>query len=166
MADNMKQNREGPGGGRMEKHEKKDESSSQELVEKRREFIEGVSEVVEESESAEISGGEISELGGEDKKRAGAGTGKSSGDVALQSQVLPELDVMIIQISTKIKKELTVLEKERKKVMKNPTKFSPFKLNEIISRIRELRDILADLAIQTADNVKQLWQRFVKGNKQ
>lgn len=165
MADKFKQNRETIGGRALEKAKKGEESGSRELLEKQREFIEGVSEVVEGAENAELTTGEVSERGGEDKKRAGAGTGKSSGTVAMQSQALPELDVMIIQISTKIKKELAALEKERKIVMKNPAKFSPFKLNEIIMRIRELRDILADLAIQTADNIKQLWQRFVKGNK-
>ncbi len=165
MADKFKQNRETIRGGGLDKAEKPEEPGSKELAEKQREFIEGVSEVVEGAENAEVSSGEISERSGEDRKRAGTVSGKSSGTVTVQSQVLPELDVMIIQISTRIKKELAALEKERKKVMKNPTKFSPFKLNEIIMRIRELRDILADLAIQTADNIKQLWQRFVKGNK-
>lgn len=160
MGDKLKQNREKLSEGERGLEERAEESS-REVIEKRREFIEGVSEVVE---GAEAAGDKITEKTGEDKRK-GPGSTTSGKPFSGAKVVLPEPDVMIIQISTKIKKELAALEKERKIVMRNPKKFSPFKLNEIIMRIRELRDILAELATQTAENLKQLWQRFVKGNK-
>ncbi len=163
MADNFSQNRETIRSRDSERPEKKDESSK-EVGEKRQEFIEGISEVVEGAEIAEISEGNVSEKSGEGKKKVSGGGIKGMAE-AVQKLSMPDLDVMVIQISTRIKRELADLEKERKSVLRDPKKFSPFRLNQIIMRIRELRDILAELATQTADNIKQLWQRFVKGNK-
>lgn len=164
MADKIKNNREIAGKTGPERKEHKDDSGFEELGERRREFIEGVSEVVEGAESSEGVADKVSDRTGEDKRKAASG-GAVADVKTGKPLTIPDVDVMIIQISTKIKKELSALEKERKRLMKNPAKFSPFKLNEIMMRIRELRDILADLAYQTADNIKQLWQKFVKGVK-
>lgn len=103
----------------------------------------------------------VSEKKSEDKKDSGsAKTGYSKHDYSsLSGPPVPE--VMIIQISTQIKKELSVLEKEKNAILRNPSKFSPFKLNEIIMKIRELKGILAELAYNTVDQIKQLWNKFV-----
>ncbi len=147
------------------KPERKEDKADRELKEASQELIEGVSEVVEGAETAEVSGERISEKAGESKSKYSGGASSTGSDASFSATAdLPELDVMVIQISTRIKKELTALEKERKKYMK-PGKFNPSKLNEIMARIRELGDILADLATATADNIKDLWKRFVQKKK-
>lgn len=167
MADNFKNSPNRLGGPERpsDKSEKKEESGEKDVKEASREFVEGVSEVVEDAESAEVISGRVSEKASEDKSKY-SGSRSSSGDSATTAQTAhyPELDVMVIQISTRIKKELTALEKERKKYMK-PGRFNPSKLNEVMARIRELGDILAELANTTADNVKDLWKRFVQKKK-
>ncbi len=71
---------------------------------------------------------------------------------------------MQIQVSTKIEKEIRILEKEMAKLMSaHRSNFSPHKLNDVIARIRSLREILANLVYSTADAIKALWLKYVKG---
>ncbi len=167
MADNFKNipNKLGGLERSSSKPDKKEEGGEKDVKEASREFVEGVSEVVEDAESAEVVSGRVSEKASEDKSKY-SGAKKSGGDSATMTQTAPypELDVMVIQISTRIKKELTALEKERKKYMK-PGRFNPSKLNEIMARIRELGDILAEVANSTAENIRDLWKRFVQKKK-
>ena len=139
---------------------------SKEIREKSAEFIEGVSEVVESVESAEGGEGEISEAAGEDKKKGPAGRlqGTATGGAATQADVMemPRIDVMRVQIATRIKSEIVSLEKQAKKMMNNPRKFSPFHLAQVVSKIRMLREILAGLAHATAEALKSWWLQFVK----
>ena len=138
---------------------------TKELKEQAKEFIEGVSEVVEGAEVSEAPEGEISEIAKESKRKAPSGKGVSKSHAGAAKVVLPELDVMVIQIKTRVKKEILELEKERKQLMRSPSNFSPFKLNQIVSKIRYLKDVLAELAYATADGVKQLWYKYVRGSK-
>ena len=144
----------------IEKKEK-----GEDLKEHSREFIEGVSEVVEGAETAEIADGEVSERLKEGKKKAPAGGGGGKATASTAQVAIPELDVMVIQISTKIKKELFALEKEKKQIMRHPTKFDASKFNKVVARIRDLRDILANLAHETTEKLKDLWLTHVKGIK-
>lgn len=166
MADRQQQDREKispfekPGEGAPKKT-----VETKDLKEQAKEFIEGVSEVVEGAEAPEVSEGEISEVAKEGKKKAPAGKGISKSQTGAAKIVLPELDVMVIQIKTRVKKEILELERERKQLMRSSSKFSPFKLNQIVSKIRYLKDVLAELAYATADGVKQLWHKYVRGSK-
>jgi hypothetical protein len=140
-------------------HDEKE--SGKEIIATSKEFVEGVSEVVQGVEEAEGAEGNITELSAEDKRKIGdAGGGASA---ASKKREMPSIEIMQIQVATQIKKEIRILEKEAAKMIKNPNEFSAFKLNGIIAKIRELKDILASMAFATVDAIKGWWVKFVKG---
>lgn len=126
-----------------------------------------ISEVVRGTEVPEfLGGGEVSEKASKRKETSASGmpvTQQTDTAVAGGEQELPNVDVMRVQISTRIRKEITALEKEASRMMRNPAKFEPFQMNLVVGKIRRLRDILAGLAHSTGETVKTLWQKFVKG---
>jgi hypothetical protein len=127
-----------------------------------REFVEGVSEVVEGAEGAETVAGEVGEKSGEGKKKASEkGIGGAAGTVTPVSGP-PTIEIMCIQISTQIKKEIRMLEKEVK-LLKKRGNFNAAKLNGVVAKIRELRDILANLAYVSVETLKGWWKKFVEG---
>lgn len=120
---------------------------------------------VEGSEVAEFIEGNISEVIGEDKKKAPQG-GKSGivksvseSTAKEKTPPVPSVEVMRSEISDKVKKEVVALERK----LRSPGKTEPYDMNNIVSRIRYLRNILAQLAHATSEGVKNLWQKFVKG---
>lgn len=137
--------------GKIEK--KQDES--RELREASKEFVEGVSEVVESAES-----GEIAEKTSEDKKAGPQGKfpTQAGRPVKLQppSLVLPRIEVMQIQIAVAVKKEIAVL-MEAARVTKHP-----YELTGVLAKIRNLKDILSDLIHAPLETIKSLWMKFVK----
>jgi len=166
MADNFGKN--------PEKHEVAEKSGERtekikhgekEIKETSKGFVEGVSEVVEGSEVVEFATGEVAEKSGEGKNRAPAGGGKASTNQAIQvkSSAPPTIEIMRIQVSTQVKNEIRLLEKEASKLLNSPGNFNPFKLNGIVAKIRELKDILASMAYATAETIKGWWMKYVKG---
>jgi hypothetical protein len=152
---------EGGRSGQKEKNGKAD----REIKEKSQEFIEGVSEVVEGVESVETTG-EVAEELGEGKKKApsAGGKGGTQGVQNLLEQISPpSIDIMRIQVATQIKNEIRILEKEVVRLMRSNASFHPFKLNKVVSKIRELKDILSGLAYATAETIKGWWMKFVRG---
>jgi hypothetical protein len=146
----------------------KGEKAERNIQEKSKEFIEGVSEVVEGVENAEgvETTGEVAEGLGEGKKKAAAvgGISSSSGKpVNHQPIAPPSIEIMRIQVSTQIKNEIRMLEKEAARLMRGSGGFHPFQLNKVVSKIRELKDILSGLAYATAETLKGWWMKFVKG---
>lgn len=146
------------------------ESAAEQQAEKQQESVE-VQEALQGSEVAEFVEGNIAESLGEDKKKApssqGAGQKKVMNDSAADDRkavTIPSVDVMRVQVSTRVKKEIAELEKKANKIMRNPSKAEPFQLNILISRIRYLRNILSQLAHATSEGVKSLWQKIVKGS--
>jgi hypothetical protein len=142
-------------------HEK---SGAKEIHEKSKEFVEGVSEVVEGVEMAESADSNVGEKAGEGKNRSPASGMKSAGTTSTTTTQTaePTIEVMQIQIATQVKKEIRLLEKEASKIMSSG-QFAPYKLNGIIAKIRELKDILANMAYAAAETIKDWWVRFVKG---
>lgn len=126
-----------------------------------------IKEVVEGTEISEFIDGEVSEDLSEGKKKVSSGAPKSGkaaiADSSAADTSLPQLDVMRIQVATQVKKEIIDLEKQASQMMRNPTKFEPFHLNQVVSRIRNLKDILANLAHSTTETVKMLWQKYIRG---
>lgn len=142
---------------------------SREVLEASKSFIEGLSSIVEAGENSEISEfneGNVGEVSGEGKNRAAGGAAKGGAAKARKKEVPePSIEIMQIQVSTKIEKEIRILEKEAAKLMSaGKSNFSPHKLNAVIGRIRSLREILANLVFSTADSIKTLWIKYVKGN--
>ena len=139
---------------------------SKEIKEKAGAFKEGLSEVVDMSEVAEVSDDEVSEQTGEDKKRGPQGKIKTGKAAAVKKIfTIPSVEVMQTQIATRVKKEIAVLTHEAEKLA-NAGKhdFSPFHLNEVLGKIRRLREILSALAYASAESIKNWWLEFVKGN--
>lgn len=122
-------------------------------------IIEGV-EVSEEG--AEFAEGKVSEKTGEDKRTGPAGGAAGGVAYDIKDIKIPAIEVMRVQISTKIKTEIKRLEKEASSIRRSP-KFDPFRFNEVIGRLRYLKDVLARLASITAESCKDLWLKFVKG---
>jgi|WetSurMetagenome_2_1015567.scaffolds.fasta_scaffold200570_2 hypothetical protein len=171
MADYSPKNVEKGRSGREEKETTGNRSEAEshkerEIRETSRGFLEGVSEVVENAEVAEVSEGDVSENVKEQKKSAPAAGMKSSGAATAatsESEAPPSIEIMRIQIATQVKNEIRQLEKEAAKMLKNPSSFSAFKLNGMVSKIRELKEILAGLAYATVETMKGWWTKFVKG---
>jgi len=141
---------------------------NREIKEASKEFIEGVSEVVDSVENAEVVDGEVSEGAGEDKKKGPQGSikkGQATTQVVTKDDSQPpSIEIMQIQIATQIKNEIRSLEREMK-ILQSGSNFNPMKLNATVSRIRHLRDILSNLAHVTFDIVKGWWMDFVKTNR-
>jgi hypothetical protein len=136
-----------------------------EIKETSKGFLEGVSEIVEGTEAAEISEGEVSENVKEGKSTspsAGFKQGAGNAGEASRKAAEPSIEIMRIQVATQIKQEIRILEKEAAKLLRNPSSFSAFKLNGIIAKIRELKDILSGLAYATVETIKGWWMKFVK----
>ncbi|GEM_PF-4915539 len=127
-----------------------------------RETKEGVGEIVDVMPT-----GEVAEEMREDKKKAGAG---GFGGIAAQDPQaviakqlkMPSVEIMRKQVAVEIKKQIKLLEHEAHKIMMNPAGFSPFTLNGVVSKIRELKEILGQLAFATVEALKGWWMKFVK----
>ena len=136
-----------------------------EIKEASKELIEGISEVVEGAESSEFVEGDVSEKTREGKKKAPVTGIKGSSAVRAEDIAAPPtIEIMRIQISTQVKNEIRLLEKEAAKLLSGRAKFNPSKLNGVVAKIRELKDILANLAYVTSETLKGLWNKYVKGN--
>lgn len=146
-------------------HVEGQKNESKEIRERSKGFIEGVSDVVDGAEMAEVVDGEVVEATGEDKKNGSQGTPAGKGHaVPATGKVneLPTIEIMRIQIATQIKSEVRILEKEVALLLSNGN-FSPYKLNDVISRVRSLQHILVELAYASAEMLKDWWMKFVKG---
>ena len=143
--------------------------SNTEFLNSSKDFLQGLSSIVESGDSSEISEfieGEVTEATKEGKNKAPAGTGAKAAtvtNVKKKDAALPSIEIMQIQVSTKIEKEIRVLEREAAKLMSaNGANFSPHKLNSVIAQIRSLREILAGLVYSTAEAIKSLWIKYIK----
>lgn len=148
-----------------EKTDGREKQGTKEIKETSDKFTEGVSGVVE---GVEFTEGNVGEKVKEGKKVAPMGGGTTAGQTQtavfdMSQIVLPKIEVMRSQVSQQIKKEIVTLEKEAARMMRNPTNFSPFKLNAVVSKIRELKEILANLAYATMESLRGWWIKFVKG---
>ena len=121
----------------------------------------GMIESLNSNESAEFSDGNVSEKSTDKKDNVGDYSGSSSsnsGDSS-RSKTPPSIDIMRIEIETRIKKEIVSLEQEIAK-FSSKANFSPYKLNESVSRVRYLKDILANLAYASLETIKNWWSGF------
>ena len=142
---------------------------SREFLEASKNFIEGLSTIVESGETgevAEFNEGNVAEISGEGRKKVSGGSfrGQSGALKKKKEEQPPSIEIMQIQVATKIEKEIRFLEKEMAKLISGSrANFSPHKLNDVVSRIRSLREILANMVYATAEAIKALWMKYVKG---
>lgn len=145
-----------------------EDSKSTEFKEKAHEIIEGISEMAESTEVSEIIDQKITEKSSEGKNKAAGGGFKKSDQGSANkglSSSIPRVEVMRIQIATRVKKEIIALEREAKKILKSPGKMEPFQLTMVVSKIRRLRELLASLAFATKETLIKLWEQYVKGHQ-
>lgn len=160
--DQQNQHTEGPSKAPKTSGEKERiRPESPKLRETSREFVEGVTEVVESVET-----GEIPEEVKEGKKIVPPGKVSTGGAAGAFLQpaplVYPKIEVMQMQISQAVEKEIHNLEHEVKKITSSPAQFKPFVLNGIVAKIREFKDILANLTHVTLETLKGWWLKYVK----
>lgn len=172
MADQFSNKQERPedllrGPEAKENAERSEKPGAKEIKKTSQEFIEGVSEVVEGAEAAEFAEGYVGEEIKEGKKIApggGAGGQAQAGVFDITQIALPKIEIMRSQVSLQIAKEIHMLEKEAAKILSSGRRnFSPFKLNGVVAKIRELKEILAGLAYATLETLKGWWLKYVKG---
>lgn len=120
-------------------------------------------EIIEE---AEVISGEVSEK--ERKGKEGyAGKGSAAGIKAAKRKMMPPPSVprMKIEIKHQLKKEIKQLNKKIKKVIKKKGEFEPYQLNNLIKKLRNLKEVFSSLAYATAEMIKDLWVKYVKEHK-
>lgn len=78
-------------------------------------------------------------------------------------QNLPGADILRKQIEKEIKKEIDYLHKRAMKMLRRPGKINYFEMNNILSKIRDLRGVLAKLIKASVESLKTLWLRYVHG---
>ena len=65
------------------------------------------------------------------------------------------------QVEKQLKKEVRVVKSKISKVMRQKN-FKPYELNELIKKLRQLKDLLEGLASATVESVRKLWIKYVK----
>lgn len=144
---------------------RQEKGPSKELQKASHEFREGLTGVEAGMENAEgVENREVSEGLQEDKKSGPAGSLKTGTAQAVQKKAqvkLPRVEVMRTQIAKEIKRQIKVLEHQAEKMSRKAT-FNPFTYNGVVSKIRELKFILANLANITFETLKGWWMKFVK----
>ncbi|MBI5152478.1 hypothetical protein HZA39_03000 [Candidatus Peregrinibacteria bacterium] len=76
---------------------------------------------------------------------------------------LPSEHRMKAEIASEIKREVNNLQSKARNMVYLGGKVNYFELNNILSKIRELTDILSSLIKATFEMIKSLWFRFVHG---
>lgn len=118
-------------------------------------------EVIEE---AEVPTGEITEE--ERKRKEGYMGGKppAAGVTAAKKHLkpLPPVNKMKSQVRHQLKKEIKGLNKKIKHVMKKSGEFEAHQLNNLMAKLRKLKEILSSLAYATTEMIKELWVKYVK----
>ncbi len=167
MADNLGNNRESLHPSELQKdnvQERKSEQLSKE-VQKTSEFVEGGLDVLDgvEAGNEQISENVSERKSGAPAAKAPRTSSAQATQAALKPIKVPTVEVMRNQVAKEIEKQIKVLEKEAKKIMHSSNQqFSPFALNGVLMKIRELKEILANLAFVTFETVKAWWMKFVK----
>ncbi len=146
--------------------QKEELSSSDEQLQSEKELFKEVGEMIEGVDTgAEMSSDEVNENVKEGKKNftGGSGTAAQTTSAKVAKQITPpSLEVMRTQIGVKIKKEIIVLEKEAARIV-HSSNFNPFQLNSVVAKIRDLKEILANLSYATLETLKSWWFKYVKG---
>lgn len=73
----------------------------------------------------------------------------------------PPRKVMKMQIEKQLKEDIRLLNKQVKKVMTSK-KTNAKELQDLVARLRKLREYLKDLAYMTLDRMKHLWVKIVQ----
>ena len=123
-----------------------------------------VTEMIENAEGeVEAGDGNVNEKSKEGKNKYAGSSGNQSTATKVAKKITPpSLEVMRTQIGVKIKKEIIILEREAAKVS-HGSHFNPFQLNDIVAKIRDLKEILACLSYATLETLKNWWFKYVKG---
>lgn len=140
--------------------ERRDELEAREVSETKTSIGMEAGEIIED---AEFGTGEISET----EQRA-RDKGKSAVAISIAKRQMatpPSLPKMRSQVKRQLKKDIKQMNKKIKKVMRNRSEFEPWQINNLIKRLRNLKELLSSLAYATTEMVKDLWIKHVRDNK-
>ncbi|MFA6521562.1 MAG: hypothetical protein WCT53_04215 [Candidatus Gracilibacteria bacterium] len=152
-------------------HEQAEKPSAAKEAGKKASDVLGANSVdnAESQDGAEAIDGKISESAGEDKSKYAAGQGKAKRTddeiEAIRAKLLaaiPPREVMIKQITKKLRQEEKKLTKEFGKLSKTAHK-NAFQLNIVVMQLRKVKDYFAILAHATYELIKHLWLKIVHG---
>ncbi|MBU1445927.1 hypothetical protein KKD70_01545 [Patescibacteria group bacterium] len=118
-------------------------------------------------EGEEMTSGEISEKNRAQKDNYG--NGSKNGQKVVQSNYelnLPRIKNMKKEVRKELEKEIDFLKKKIDFVMKKNGTIDAHNLNNLMRRLRQLREILSSLAHGAADMVKDLWIKYVRERRQ
>lgn len=124
-------------------------------------------DAVESPETGAETTGEISEKLKENNKSAPAGqipvTGTATAiAIAAKKLIIPSVELMQKQVASAVKKQIRILEIKAKSLSSvRASGFEPFTLTSIVSKIRELKEILARLTHVTFETLKGWWLKYV-----
>ncbi|MFC1600129.1 hypothetical protein ACFL3T_03830 [Patescibacteria group bacterium] len=116
-------------------------------------------------EGAEEVSGHVSES---EQKRKEGDTGvsmtQSAGSTAgtPAKPAFPPVTKMTFQVKKQLKKDMKVLNKKVKHVMRQKGPIDAENLNKLVEALRELKRLLSNLASATADTIRNLWITHVK----
>ena len=140
----------------------------QEVPEAAAEIMKGVEDGLEVSEIArrvsEVVGEKVSEDSLADfvaKAKAKRATTQDIKAKLLENP--PPEETMKAEITREVNNEIKQLEKKANRIRFSAAKANFFELNNIIKKIRELKNILASLVSATYEALKSLWLKFVHG---
>lgn len=119
-------------------------------------------------ENAEEVSGHVSE--DEQKRKEGdSGGSMTQGSAKSASQTVkaafPPVFKMTHQVKKQLKKDIKVLNKKVNQVMRAKGGLDAEKLNKLVEALRDLRQILSNLASATAETIRNLWISHVKERK-
>ncbi|MBT3865104.1 hypothetical protein HOE67_01155 [Candidatus Peregrinibacteria bacterium] len=127
-------------------------------------------EYVGAAESAEVAG-EVSEIMQSKKEGYSGGSRSSSNKKAMTPaqikaellQKAPSEKAMKSQIKREINKEIRYLHRRARRIVTRPGSVNAFELNNIVKKIRDLKDIIISLAKAVLNTTRTFWLRFVHG---
>lgn len=119
-------------------------------------------------ENAEEVSGHVSE--NEQKRKEGDSGGSmtqgaATTGVKTAKAPFPPVFKMTHQVKKQLKKDIKVLNKKVNQVMKAKGGLDAEKLNKLVEALRDLRQILSNLASATAETIRNLWITHVKERK-
>ncbi len=137
---------------------------SQESIELDPNVREVVEKSLEDVEGADVMGNVSEKAGSSKDKRTGGATAQVRDFKAIKEELLrnlPEEAQMKKQVEREVRKEIKVLKNRFHSLLKSSVNPDYSEMNNIVRKIRELKEILYSLLRGSFESLKSLWLRYV-----
>ncbi len=123
---------------------------------------ESISDAVDNETIEALTMKDVSEISSSGKENKSSSS--LSGNTSTKIIRLPSPNKMRVDVKRKIQKEILVLTKKAKYLEKNVhKKGNSYKFSILMRKLRKLKHLLNNIVSFSADQVRNLWFRFVKG---